>query len=209
MIQAQIFTALDASADVIAIAGHRIYPVRLPREAVLPAVVYQIPGVEPVTSMSGDSGIDNNVVQIVSWAKDYSKAHELAFAVRKALVESGLRIITESQNDDEDLETHSYSVILNFRIWSESNIGLTPPESLVNHPVYEYYSYQFVGDGVTAEFTFPFKYRAGSLIIFINGRVAKKDAEYTETPDQLGVEFVTAPAGEPYKDEMLAYYAKY
>lgn len=209
MIQAQIFTALDESADVIAIAGHRIYPVRLPREAVLPAVVYQIPSIEPVSSMSGDSGIDNNVVQIVSWAKDYSKAHELAFAVRKSLVESGLRIITESQNDDEDLETHSYSVILNFRIWSESNLGLTPEESLVNHPVYEYVSYQFNGDGATTEFTLPSKYRAGSLIIFINGRVAKKDAEYTETPDQLGVEFMTAPSGEPYKDEMLAYYAKY
>jgi len=209
MIQAQIFTALAESADIIALADDRIYPVRLPRDSVLPAVVYQIPNIEPISSMSGDSGIDNATVQIVSWAKDYSKAHELAFAVRKALSESGLRIITESQNDDEDLDTHSFSVILGFKVWSASNMGLTPSEALTNHPVYEYYSHAFDGDGVVFDFTFPFKYRAGSLIIFINGRVAKKDTEYTEKSNQLGVIFTTAPAGGDYKDEILAYYAKY
>ena len=126
MIQSQIFDAINASADVIAIAAHRVYPVRLPREAVLPAVVYQVPTVTPVSSMSGDSGIDNCTVDIVCWAKEYSTAHDLAYAVRKALVESGLRIITEGQNDEEDLETHSYGVSISMNIWSESNTGVPP-----------------------------------------------------------------------------------
>jgi hypothetical protein len=126
MIQSQIYEALSSSADVTAIASSRIYPVRLPREAVLPAVVYQIPTVIPVSSMSGDSGIDNCTVNIVSWAKEYSVAHDLAYAVRKALVESGLRIITEGQNDEEDLETHSYGVSVSMNIWSESNVGVPP-----------------------------------------------------------------------------------
>lgn len=118
MIQADIFKAISDSISVQAIAGSRIYPVRLPREAVLPAVVYQIPSVEPVNSISGDSGIDNASVQVVSWAKEYATAHELAAAVRSALIGSGLRIVTESQNDDEDIETRSYSVVLNFRVWT-------------------------------------------------------------------------------------------
>jgi hypothetical protein len=126
MIQSQIYDALTASADVSAIASSRIYPVRLPREAVLPAVVYQVPIVSPVSSMSGDSGIDNCTVNIVCWAKEYAKAHDLAYAVRKALVESGLRIITEGQNDEEDLETHSYGVSVSMNIWSESNTGVPP-----------------------------------------------------------------------------------
>jgi hypothetical protein len=126
MIQSQIYEALSESAEVTAIAGSRIYPVRLPREAVLPAVVYQVPTVTPVSSMSGDSGIDNCTVTIVSWAKEYSTAHDLAYAVRKALVESGLRIVTEGQNDEEDLETHSYGVVLSMNIWSVSNAGVPP-----------------------------------------------------------------------------------
>ena len=39
---------------------------------------------------------------------------------------SGLRVTTESVSDSEDLETRSYNVDINFRIWSASNIG-TPP----------------------------------------------------------------------------------
>ena len=207
MIQAQIFTALTGSADVIAIAGSRVYPVRLPREAVLPAVVYQVPSIEPVSSMSGDSGIDNNTVAIVCWAKEYATAHELAYAVRNALIASGLRIITESQTDGEDYETFGYSVSLNFKIWSENYMGSSPASVL--NPVYSFGYYPFVGDGVTTEFAIE-KFRANSLVLFINGRVATKGVtgEYVENETSDGVVFATAPAGEPYKDEMLAYYAK-
>jgi hypothetical protein len=158
--------------------------------------------------MSGDSGIDYSSVQISAWAKEYSKAHELAFAVRKALIESGLRVITESQNDDEDLETRSFSVISNFRICSALNIGSSPAGSL--NPVFEFGSYMFIGDGVSTEFSIP-KFRSGSLIVFMNGRVAKKGigGEYVENSTNDGIVFNTAPVGGEYKDEMLAYYAKY
>lgn len=132
MIQSQIYTALTGNADVIAIAGSRIYPVRLPRDAELPAVVYQIPVIQPVSSISGDSGIDNCTVNIVCWAKEYSTAHDLAYVVRKALVESGLRIITEGQNDEEDLDTHSYCVAISMNIWSESNVGAPIVEDDLN-----------------------------------------------------------------------------
>lgn len=208
MIQAQIFSALAASSDVQELVAGRVYPVRLPKDAVLPAVVYQVSGIEPIRSMSGDSGIDSASVQIAGWAKDYSTAHELGFAVRKALVESGLRIFTDSQSDEEDLETRSYAVVLSFRIWSDLNIGATPASA--KNPVYEFDTYAFDGDGVTLSFAIP-KFRSGSLILFKNGRLLKKGDgnEYTENETHDGVVFTTAPAGGDYKDEMLAYYAKY
>jgi len=208
MIQAQIFSVLSQDSYVAAIVGSRIYPVRLPREAVLPAVVYQIPSIEPVYSMDGDSGIDDCSVQIACWAKDYTTAHTLAFSVRKALIESGLRIFTESQNDDEDLETHSYGIMMSFKIWSASNIGSSPVGAL--NPIFEFGYYPFVGDGVTTEFATPEKFRANTMVLFINGRVATKGVtgEYVEWDNCEGVTFTNPPAGGEYKDEILAYYAK-
>lgn len=207
MIQALIYTAISQSPDVIALAGNRIYPIRLPREALLPAVVYRITRIEPVSSLSGDSGIDNNSIEIVAWAKEYGVAHQLAYAVRNALVaQSGLRLVTESQDDDEDLETRSYAVFSRFNIWSAFNMGSTPVGEM--NPILEIGYYAFDGDSVTTDFSFPQAFRANSLILFINGRVAQKGVEYTEKVNLQGVVFPTAPAGDPFKDMMLAYYAK-
>jgi hypothetical protein len=119
MIQADVFKALSENAGVIALAGSRIFPVRLPRDAQLPALVYQIPSIEPIVSISGDSGVDMGSLIVNCWADSYGKAHELAEAARTALKTAGLKITTESQNDGEDLDTQNYSVALNFKIWSE------------------------------------------------------------------------------------------
>lgn len=117
MIQAQIFTALLNSAEVQAIVFGRVYPVRLPREVVLPAVVYHVAGIEPVSHLEGDSGVDNNTIELSCWAKDYSTVQSLVRAVRASL--SGLMVTVEDQSDGEDLETRSYSVSLIVKAWSK------------------------------------------------------------------------------------------
>jgi hypothetical protein len=76
--------------------------------------------------MSGDSGIDNASVVISVWAKEYLQAHSLANAVRKALILTGLRIISEGSVDNEDSMTRSYGVDLNFKIWSSFYKGVPP-----------------------------------------------------------------------------------
>jgi hypothetical protein len=116
MIQSEIFAALNGNAGVIAIAGHRIFPVRLPREAVLPAVSYSVPTTDSVNSLNGYSGADNNVIMITSWAKDYKTAHALSDAVRSSL--SSLKAIIDDVSDDEDEETMNYGVIMSVRAWS-------------------------------------------------------------------------------------------
>jgi hypothetical protein len=116
MIQADIYSAISGSSDVTAIAGNRVYPVRLPRTAVLPAVVYFIPSTDSVNSLTGDSGVDNNSIQISCWAKDYKTAHLLANAVRASL--ATIKAVIDDVNDDEDEETMNYCVIMSVRAWS-------------------------------------------------------------------------------------------
>jgi hypothetical protein len=132
MIQDQLYTALLGDPDVARLVEDRIFPVRLPRDAELPAIVYQIPSVEPISSLSGDSGIDNARVILSCWTSKYETAHELASSARKALIESGMRIVTSGQNDIEDQETRSFAVILNLNVWSASNVGV-PPGPLENN----------------------------------------------------------------------------
>jgi hypothetical protein len=117
MIQEDIFNAISTSGAVVAIAGSRIYPIRLPREAVLPAVVYQVQGADPVATLDGDSRLDNNVIEIVAWAKDYATAQALVAAVRASL--ASLMVTVEDQGDGEDLDTRNYSVSLIVRAWSQ------------------------------------------------------------------------------------------
>jgi hypothetical protein len=116
MIQDQIYSALVESSAVTAIAGSRIYPLRLPRDASLPAVVYFVPTTDAVNSLSGDSGVDNNSVQISSWARDYKTAHTLATAVRAAL--GGLKAVIDDVSDEEDEETMNYCVVMSVRAWT-------------------------------------------------------------------------------------------
>lgn len=206
MIQAQIYNAISQNSDVISIAGDRVYPIRLPQDALLPAVVYQISNINPVNSLGGDSGIEQAIIEVTAWAKDYLVAHELAYAARKALLEdSGLSIVTDGINDGEDLSTQSYSVGASYSVWYENLIGASMV-SVIN-PIYEFERYEFEGDGGTVDFTFPSRFRTGSLVIWINGIVAKKSM-YVEKSGKDGVIFNTAPAGGDYKDEMLAFYAK-
>lgn len=206
MIQAQIYNSINQSADVIALAGNRVYPIRLPQESALPAVVYQISSIVPVNSLSGDSGIEQANIEVTAWAKDYLVAHELAYAARKALIEeSGLSIITEAISDSEDIATQSYSVSSIYSVWYENLIGASMP-SIIN-PIYEFKQYEFQGDGTTVDFTFPERFRSGSLVVYINGIVAKKSM-YVEKTGKDGIIFNTAPAGGGLPDELLAFYAK-
>jgi hypothetical protein len=116
MIQADVFSAISGSSEVTAIAGTRIYPLRLPRNADLPAVVYYIPSTDSVNSLTGDSGVDNNSVQIFCWAKDYKTAHILAAAVRGSL--ATIKAVIDDVNDEEDEETMNYCVIILVRAWT-------------------------------------------------------------------------------------------
>jgi hypothetical protein len=211
MIQADVYSILSNNEEVTKIASSRIYPSRLPQSVIVPAVVYTINNIDPVKSLTGESGLDYGLVRIVCWAKDYTVAHLLMVAVRSAFVESGISILTSSIQDIMDEETHNYGVIINMTAWSLSTVGLTPQN--ISNPIAYLAQANFTGDGVTKEFPLP-KFRAGSLLVFFNGRLAKKGEEsdvaaaYWEKSTLNGFIFRVAPRGGDYIDEILAFYAK-
>jgi hypothetical protein len=202
MIQESIRTVLVQDSGVAAIVGSKIYPVRLPREEDIPAVVYQFQIADPVRSLNGDSGLDLNKIIINCWAARYETAHALAYAVRNALANAaGLDLGTVSQNDAEDLETRAFCVVLECSVWSTFEGGAM-------NPILEFTSDSFTGDGVTTDWTFSYLFRAGSLLVFKDGALAEKDVVYEELSDRTGIRFLTIPAGGGYADHFLAHYAK-
>lgn len=119
MIQETLLTILLDDSYVTNVVGQRIYPLRMPQNASLPAVVYQRIGVDPVSSLSGDSYLDRARIQITCWALSYSAAVNLANKIRQSINRSeDIKSITVFEMDTEDPETKSYGVISDYLIWN-------------------------------------------------------------------------------------------
>lgn len=208
MIQADIYKVLSESTSVAAIVSSRIYPVEIPQGGIVPAVVFSVNNISPIKSLDGESGLDNGNVEIICWAKDYTTAYLLASAVREAFAASGIGVMTDDMQDTRDEETRAFGVIMTMSAWSEPTLnhaGKTWPSDIEQR--------LFNGDGSTTEFILP-KFRSGSLLVFFNGRLAKKGLEadltaaYWEKSTLDGFVFRVAPKGGDYKDELLAFYQK-
>jgi hypothetical protein len=120
MIQAEIYRVLSESAAIANIISSRIYPVNLPKDAIVPAIVYTIEEIVPIKSLGGESGIDNGTIEISCWAKDYTTAHQLAAAVRAAFAEAEIGVMTGNMQDDKDEQTRNYVVVMVMNILSNS-----------------------------------------------------------------------------------------
>ncbi|MFA5374001.1 MAG: DUF3168 domain-containing protein [Candidatus Omnitrophota bacterium] len=208
MMQSDVYKTLSESDGVIDLVSTRIYPIELPRGAAVPAIVYSFSDITPVKSLDGESGLDAGIVEITCWAKSYMTAHLIAEAVRAAFKESGLGVMTDTLQDTRDEETHNYGVVINMNAWSEPNLG-GGSSTIASYTAQK----AFVGDGTTKEFALP-KFRSGSLLVFFNGRLAKKGTEsdptaaYWEKSTCDGFVFRVAPKGGDYADEVLAFYEK-
>jgi hypothetical protein len=121
MIETTLYSVLKADPTVAALVVSggvtRIYPLEVPQDVVMPAVVYQRIASAPEVTLDGDAGLDAVRVQVSCWAATYAGAKELAAAVRAAVNASNLRAVTEIEIDDRDTETRQYRVIIDFRIW--------------------------------------------------------------------------------------------
>jgi len=117
--------------------------------------------------------------------------------------------LTGSLQDTEDEETHGFGVVMILNAWSNASVG-SSPQNLKN-PIAYMPQVSFVGNGSKTEFTLP-KFREGSVLVFFNGRLAKKGDEldltsaYWEKSTLDGFVFRVAPKGGEYPDEILAIY---
>ena len=128
MIQADIYLILSTSPAISGICSGRIYPQRLPQGATVPAVVYTINEINPIVSLSGESGLDSGRIEIICWAQNYTAAHLLATTVRAAFASSGIATLIGSMEDTEDEETHNFGVVMNMSAWSDPSVDMPPPK---------------------------------------------------------------------------------
>lgn len=79
---------LVAVAGITALVGSspaRVYPVKLPQSATLPAITYQRISTVRENAMGADPGIARARFQVTSWATSYSGVKALSEAVRAGL----------------------------------------------------------------------------------------------------------------------------
>lgn len=108
------------------VAGQRVYPLSLPQNAVLPAVVVQRVSGLPDYTHDGDSGLEPGRFQFTSWAESYAAAKATALSVKAALsgykgsmgtVTVGASFIA-NELDLNDPDSNLRRVIVDARIWS-------------------------------------------------------------------------------------------
>jgi len=120
-----LFTYLSTNADVSALIGTRVFPLRMPERSTFPAIAYtRISGAREA-SHSGTSNLANSRVQISCWDRNYLTAKQVAQAVVKAMhaYSGAMGSITvyaafcEDETDSQDEGTNLHRVIVDFSIW--------------------------------------------------------------------------------------------
>lgn len=81
----RVWVALLADASVAAVVSTRVYPLELPQDATLPAIVYSDLGGPRAHSLAGDSGIGRARVQVDMYAATLDAANALAVLVRTCI----------------------------------------------------------------------------------------------------------------------------
>lgn len=118
-----IATVLQADAAVTALVGTRIYPLKMPQNPTLPAIVHQRISTTPDMLAEGP-GFAPMRVQLSLWASSFDGARALAAAVVGVLHGyhgpigiGGLRLARLlNLTDDYEPETKLFRVIADFRV---------------------------------------------------------------------------------------------
>ena len=80
-----VFQRLVTTPEVATLIGFQVYPIAVPKNAVLPFCVYKRNNIAREPTMAGPLYVPVVHLQIASWALYYDAARELADAVRLAL----------------------------------------------------------------------------------------------------------------------------
>lgn len=84
-IEAGLFAFLSADAGISAVVGTRIYPLRVPEDATLPALAYHKISGPSEHSKDGDMNLNHPRFQFTCWADKYADAKAGRTAVVAAL----------------------------------------------------------------------------------------------------------------------------
>jgi hypothetical protein len=80
-----LYNHLSNDEKIKKIVGNKIYPVILPQNIALPAIVYSSVLANYDSALQGDTGFVRQTIQIVSHAKTYKEARELSRLIKKRI----------------------------------------------------------------------------------------------------------------------------
>jgi len=111
MIETDIF---DALKDLVA---DRCYPLMMPQNPVLPAIVYSRQASDPQYRLEGGSSLSQVRVEIDCYAKTYDEAKSLSAEVRSAMEAASYKGTMIFDADFYEPDVKLYRVILDFYVW--------------------------------------------------------------------------------------------
>lgn len=117
-VEQDVYDRLAADATVAGLVGTRIYPVLLPQNVAMPAIVYSRVASVPHDDLELAQNHESARVQVDCWADSYPGAKALAAAASAALQLAPVYAQRLTDLDDYDPEEKLFRVILDFNIWS-------------------------------------------------------------------------------------------
>lgn len=79
-----VYAIGQAASGITAIIGSRMYPIVLPQDGTLPAIVYRQTGGEVVQAMGGSPGLKRKMIQLLALSPDVSQMRQIVEEIRIA-----------------------------------------------------------------------------------------------------------------------------
>jgi hypothetical protein len=117
-LSADFYSRLISHAGLSALVGDRIYPLVLPQNTALPAVVYQRISGQRIQNLTRDTGGPQRIrVQLTAWAEDVDTANSVAEQVRQAMeAATGWRALHALDVEQYEPDTGLYSVVADYLV---------------------------------------------------------------------------------------------
>lgn len=125
-IEARIFSGLTGHAGLAALVASRIYPMRLPERATLPALTYQRVSTLPIQTRDSTATLMRPRFQFDIWAEAFDDVAPVRVELVEALLGlealSGIRTNVVLANDQDlfEPETERYHTIVDAFVWHEN-----------------------------------------------------------------------------------------
>ncbi|MCX6023000.1 MAG: DUF3168 domain-containing protein [Chloroflexi bacterium] len=130
-IEEGIAARMTGFSGLSALVAARVYPVRLPQGATLPAVTYQRVSGQRTHTVGGRSNLARHRYQMSCWADSHKVAAAVAEQVRLCWdgfvgvigTSPGLSVqaLVDNDQDMDDPETQTYHIPVDVLIWYEEN----------------------------------------------------------------------------------------
>lgn len=111
MIEQSIFDSLKS------LVGNRVYPLVMPQNATLPAIVYTRIANNASNVLEGGSTIDQIRVQVDTYATTFFAARLLAAQVRSALEGASFKATLQTEQDFFETEVNYYRISQDYYVW--------------------------------------------------------------------------------------------